>query len=250
MITSRNNELIKSVRALDRKKERDESGLFIAEGLKTVSEAIISEQSFFALILTENGEKLLSSLLGAVPNDIRREVVSEDVFKSVSGESSPQGVLAVLYKPKTVLREPKGNCLFLDGVSDPANVGAIIRTAAATGFTDVYIADGADAYSPKAVRASMSGIFRVNVFAGKREELCEKINVPFYAADMGGENPFGVKAAKKFCLIVGNEAHGVSEFMKNKTSVTLGLPMQNGMESLNAADAAGVLMYALTNSKI
>lgn len=249
MITSRNNALIKSVRALDRKKERDESGLFIAEGLKSVKEAILTGQNIFALILTEIGEKLLSDN-AEIPADVRKESVSEDVFKSVSGESSPQGVLAVLYKPETVLCEPKGNCLFLDGVSDPANVGAIIRTSAATGFTEVYIADGADAYSPKAVRASMSGIFRVKVFAGKREELCEKINVPFYAADMCGENPFGIKAAEKFCLIIGNEAHGVSEFMKSKTSVTLGLPMQNGVESLNAAVAAGVLMYALTNSKI
>lgn len=245
MIISRNNALVKTVRALDRKKERDETGLYIAEGLKTVKEAIATRQNFFCLILTESGEKLLTGT--ELPAGIRKELVSDEVFESFTGEVSPQGVLAVLHKPVKPICESNGRSLFLDGVSDPANVGAIIRTAAATGFTDIFIAEGADAYSPKAVRAAMSGIFRVNVFSGKREELAKAIETPFFAADMGGENPFKVTVSEKFCLIIGNEAHGVSEFMRSRTSVKLGLPMQNGMESLNAAVAAGVLMYALTN---
>lgn len=245
MIISRNNALIKTVRALDRKKERDETGLYIAEGLKTVKEAVATGQEFFALILTESGEKLLAGT--ELPRGVRAELVSEEVFASCTGEVSPQGVLAVLYKPKKPICASSGKSLFLDGVSDPANVGAIIRTAAATSFTDIFIADGADAYSPKAVRAAMSGIFRVNVFAGRREELVNLIGSPFYAADMGGKNPFKTNVPERFCLVIGNEAHGVSEFMKERTSETLGLPMKNGMESLNASVAAGVLMYALTN---
>lgn len=243
MITSRSNAFIKSVRALKDKKERDKSGLFAADGAKLVREAFISGQDIFAVIGTEKGLSLVSDIdLSA----IKTETVTEDVFKSISEEVTPQGVVAIIKKPRRELRSPVSDCLFLDGVSDPANVGAIIRTAAATGFCDVYIADGADAYSQKAIRSSMSGIFRVNVLAGKREELAEYINVPAYVADMGGEDPFSVRRNGNVCLIVGNEAHGVSDVMKKRADRTLGLEMQNGMESLNVSVAAGVLMYALT----
>ena len=243
MITSKSNAFIKSVRALKDKKERDLTGLFTADGAKLVREAFISGQNVFAVIGTNKGLSLISDvdLCG-----VKTEEVSEEVFKSISDEVTPQGVLAVIKKPQRPLRAPESDCLFLDGVSDPANVGAIIRTAAATGFCDVYMAEGADAYSPKAIRSSMSGIFRVNVFTGKREELAKYITVPAFVADMGGEDPFSVRREGNVCLIVGNEAHGVSEFMKNRADRTLGLDMQNGMESLNAAVAAGVLMYALT----
>ncbi len=239
MITSKQNALVKFLRSLQDKKNRDEHGLYLCEGVKMAREAILSGMEFYKLICTERG----LTLLGEV--EVPIETVSEEVFKTLSGEVSPQGVLAVLYKPKKDLQSPNGSCLFLDGVSDPANVGMIVRTAAAAGYNDLYLADCADAFSPKAVRASMSGIFKVNIHAGKREELLEKINIPFAVADMNGQNAFEYIPQGDVCLVIGNEAHGVSQTLREKAKITLSIPMQNQMESLNAAVSASILMYTL-----
>lgn len=243
MITSRSNALIKLVRSLSDKSARDETGLFIVEGVKSVKEAFASGFTVKTVVATEKG----LSLLGKSP--VPAELVSDDVFKTISGETSPQGVLALVYKPENGASFPKGFCVFLDEVKDPSNVGAIIRTAAAAGYDDVYLADCADAYNAKAVRASMGGIFKVALHVGSREALLDKINVPLVIADMGGENVFNRKPAGKICLVIGNEGRGVSEKLKSLASETVCIPMQNGMESLNAAVSAGILMYGLNPQK-
>ena len=166
------------------------------------------------------------------------------MFISVSEEVSPQGVLAIVKKPTISADTVTEMCVFLDGVGDPANVGAIIRSAAAFGYNTVIIADGADAYSNKAVRASMGGIFCVRVIAGTRAETLEKVKVPLILADMKGETLGSLKVPEEHCLVIGNEAHGVSQELKSCATLTVSIPMKNGMESLNAAVSAGILMYA------
>ncbi len=241
MITSKQNSLIKEIRSLSEKKYRDKLGMYIAEGVKSVNEAIVTGQDIFCVVCT--GEVLPRLNLGSV----RVEEVSEEVFESVSGEVTPQGALAVICKPK-INAVPKGSCLFLDGVSDPSNVGAIIRTAVASGYDDIYLANSADPFNGKAVRASMGGLFRANLIIGDREKLCNAISLPVIIADMDGEDVFKTKIQGDFCLVVGNEANGVSEFMKNRATRTVKIPMQNQMESLNVAVSAGILMYALKNN--
>ena len=248
MITSRNNALIKTVRSLNEKKVRAERGEYLAEGVKTVAEAINSSHRVKLIIATEKGLSLLES--AADITGIPTETVSDGVFDAISGDVTPQGVMAVVEKPAASMLAPRGNCIFLDGVSDPSNVGAVIRTAAAAGYDEVYLADCADAYSPKSVRASMGGIFRVEIKEGGRENLAEQINLPFYVADMDGENAFEVHPRGGFCIVIGSESHGVSEFMKTRAEKMVAVPMLNGMESLNAAVAAGILMYALKNNAV
>lgn len=243
MITSRSNALIKLVRSLSDKSARDETGLFIVEGVKSVKETFSSGFKIKTVVATEKG----LSLLGESPVPV--ETVTDDVFKTISGETSPQGALALVYKPANAETFPKGFCVFLDEVKDPSNVGAIIRTAAAAGYDDVYLADCADAYNPKAVRASMGGIFKVVLHVGGREELLKRINVPLVIADMGGENLFNRKPTGKICLVIGNEGRGVSEKLKSLANEVVSIPMENGMESLNAAVSAGILMYGLNPKK-
>jgi TrmH family RNA methyltransferase len=93
----------------------------------------------------------------------------------------------------------------------------------------------------------MGGLFKVNLIFGKREELLSLITMPIIVADMKGENAFkfGNNFKDNFCLVIGNEANGVSELLKNSATYTVSIPMQNGMESLNAGVAAGILMYQL-----
>ncbi len=245
MITSKQNNLIKTIRSLKDKKYRDKEGLYVVEGVKMVKEALIARVEICDIICTPNGAELLIATFGALPQ--KTQTVTQIVYDSITNEVSPQGVLAVCVKPSNNIEKPNNSCLLIDGAQDPANVGAIIRCAAAAGYNQVYLADCADAYSPKAVRASMSGIFKVNVMYGSREELVEVIDKPIIIADMNGQNVFEVKLQNEFCLVIGNEGHGVSSLVKEKATLTVSIPMQNGMESLNAGVSAGILMYALKN---
>ncbi len=247
MIISKQNSQIKLLRSLSDKKFRDEHGLFIVESVKLVVDAFTYGEDIVKLYLTETGKNLLFSACADIAR-VEHEIISDELFKCVSSEVSPQGVLATVKTRGKSLDFPKGNCLFLDGVSDPANVGAILRTAASAGFNDVYLADGADPFSPKAVRASMGGIFRVNIFTGTREQLIKMINLPLVVADMDGQNAFDAKISGNVCLSLGNEGHGVSDFIKSKANITLSIPMQNGMESLNVGVAGGILMYAINRN--
>lgn len=234
MITSKQNSLIKKIRSLWDKKNRDSESLFIAEGVTMVKEALNLGLEIEKVVCTEKIANLF-------PQVLDKEILSDDLFNYVSTEVTPQGVLALIRKPKE--SEKSGDySVYLDGLQDPSNVGAIIRTAAASGYNDVYLSNCADAYSPKAVRASMSGIYKVRIHT---VENADKITVPMIVADMGGENVYKFNSPKKFCLVIGNEARGVSEVIRNKAKYVVSIPMENDMESLNAGVSAGILMYTL-----
>lgn len=177
------------------------------------------------------------------------DVVSEELFCGVSCEKTPQGVIAAAEIPQADLRPPQSSCILLDGLQDPGNIGTIIRTANAAGYDEIYLADCADAYSPKVVRASMSGIFFVKVYRCTRAQALELLEgIPKIAADMGGQNVFGFKPPQKFCLCIGNEGNGISAETLNAANYTVKIPMRASCESLNAAVSAGIAMYALKNN--
>ncbi len=240
MISSKQNSLIKEIRSLRDKKNRDNLGVFVVEGVKPVKEAMDLSLDIREIICTEiKAEQFLDC-------PFKVEIVSSEVFDYISEEVTPQGVLAVVYKKKSQIKAPQGSCLLLDGVADPTNVGAIIRTAVASGYKDIYMTgDCADAYSQKAVRCSMSGVFRANVMRGDIEEILKVVNLPICVADMDGENVFELKNNKDICLVIGNEGKGVSSALKERADIIVSIPMENGVESLNASVSAGILMYAL-----
>ena len=173
--------------------------------------------------------------------------VSDDVFRFLSDEKTPQGILCRVKIPTRTLRAPQGKCLFLDGVSDPGNLGTIIRTANAAGYQEIYLTDEcADPYSPKSVRASMSGVFFTTLYRSTRKEILSALSgTPMIVADMGGENVFSFRAPEKFALAIGNEANGISEETFQNAAYTVKIPMMATQESLNAAISAGIIMYEL-----
>ena len=238
IILSRQNPLVKELASLKEKKGRRRTGTFLVEGHKMVREAVASGMDVVRLILREDyaGETygLPAVLLG------------RDAFAAVCDEKTPQGIAAEVVIPERSVQPPQGRCLLLDGLQDPANVGAIIRTAVAAGYEDVYLAGCADPFSPKSVRASMSGVFFVRIMQGTQEEILSAIaGLPVIAADMGGEDVFSYAAPEKFCLAVGSEGSGLSALVRGRADVTVCIPMDARTESLNAAVSAGILMYAL-----
>ena len=247
MITSRQNDRVKEIRSLKQKKYRDELGLYIVEGFKSVVEVLKSTHEVALIVgVLEQIEKVKSV---ADIDGISVLEVSQSVYESVSDEVTPQGVLAVVKTPTYQTKYSRSISIALDGVADPGNVGAIIRTAAASGYEDVYLISSADPYSPKAVRSSMSGIFKVRTHFVSREDFCKNVATPVVIATMEGENVFSFTAPKDFCLVIGNEANGVSKEVRAVATHLVSIPMQNGVESLNASVSAGILMYGLKSNR-
>ena len=241
ILTSKNNPLIKETATLKDKKGRKQTGLFLVEGVKMFRECLQSDFEIERVFVAEDYTDVL-------PIEESKTVrVSNDVFRFLSDEKTPQGVLCRVKIPKLALDFPTAPCLILDGVADPGNIGAIIRTANASGYKAIYLTEGcADPYSPKSVRASMSGVFFTKLYLATRAEIVSLLqDVPVIVADMGGENVFRFTAPERFALVIGNEANGISEEMRFMAKYTVKIPMEQTQESLNAAVSAGILMYQL-----
>ncbi len=241
IITSKSNPVIKDIIKLQSdKKFRTAENCYIVEGVKPVKECIAAGGDIKRILCTEE----LCAVFG------NAQVVSQSVFNCISVEKTPQGVLAVVGLPKNELKPPEGSCLLLDRLQDPGNLGTIIRTANAAGYNEIYAINCTDAYSPKAVRASMSGIFFVKIYTGSQEEILSELSgVPLISADMSGEDIFGFAPPEKFCLCIGNEGGGISADIKAKSQFRVKIPMRETCESLNAAVSAGIAMYQLKNRK-
>ena len=239
IITSKSNPIIKTLSSLSDKKFRKQLGLYLVEGIKPVKECIQAGCEIERIVCTPENESLFN---GAT-------VVSDVVFKSISSEKTPQGAIAVVKIPQRQLMPPQKSCLLLDCLQDPGNLGTVIRTANAAGYSEIYLINCTDPYSPKAVRASMSGIFFVKLFSDTREEILKTLEgVPIICADMQGENVFEFVPPEKFCLCIGNEGGGISQEVFKKAAHTVKIPMSETCESLNAAVSAGIAMYALKNN--
>ena len=236
VITSKSNPLIKEISKLSDKKYRRLSGRYVVEGVKPVKECIAAGCKILHIVCAEGLE-------GEFENAV---TVSHAVFENLSSEITPQGVLAVVELPHNSLKPPKSSCILLDCVQDPGNWGTAIRTANAAGYGEIYLINCTDPYSPKAVRASMSGIFFVNIYQGTREEILGALEgIPLICADMDGEDIFSFTPPEKFCLCIGNEGGGISEEVLKRAQFTVKIPMRDTCESLNAAVSAGIAMYQL-----
>ena len=243
--TSVNNPKIKLISSLKDKKGRKEQSAYLVEGVKMVKEAIICRADVKCVVgiesvLKENG------LIG----DERAICVDEKVFKRVCDSVTPQGIAAVIGIPENAKTSPQGNCIILDGIQDPGNMGTIVRTAAAAGIKDIYTLTCTDPYSPKAVRWSMCGIYFVDIHQIDYADIGGLFkNHKILVADMRGENVFSFKNDGNFALVIGNEANGVSDFMKNVANARISIPMSENIESLNAGVSCAIALYQLIFTK-
>ena len=244
-LSSLKNPKVLSWKSLKDKKGRDAQNAFLVEGVRMVQEALASSFEVQALLLREDFQPDYP-----LPADIPAYLLPAHVFQSVCDTKTPQGIAAVLTRRT---REAAGSRLLaLDGVQDPGNVGTIIRTADAAGFTGVLFSpECADLFSPKVLRATMGSIFRLGFsFPASLPEALEQIKKDGYSvltSQLDGSPFYDRKdVASSFVLVIGNEGNGVSDAVKAAATHHLCLPMRGGAESLNAAVAAGIMMYDLT----
>ena len=266
IITSRNNQFVKWASSLSEKKNRKESGYFLAEGVKLTKEALEAGLPVDYLIVSENKR---TSVLNAVSEFAEAEkyektkfvTVSEGVFEKISTEKAPQGVISVIkhldffrdmdiiYKEEFFLK-PEEKAIFLFSLRDPSNLGAVIRSSVAFGIDHIILSDDcADIYSPKTVRSAMGSIYRVKVTTVK--------NVPSFikAAQENSRRVFAAELSERAVslhdvgligsdiVMIGNEGHGIDPEISALCDGSVYIPISKKTESLNASVAAAIFMW-------
>ncbi len=250
-ITSVKGPLIQRLRSLKDKKGREETGWLLVEGEKLIREALALGLTPHCLLYEERLQVPDALLRAFSAAGVPVHPVTDNVMEAVCDTRSPQGVSAAFGLPAPLAGWPD-RLVVLDGVQDPGNVGTIWRTADAAGFGALLLGAGcADPFSPKVQRAAMGSGLRLPCrmeadLAGTLKAL-GALGYAVVVSELDGA-PFYERASlpDRFALVIGSEAHGVSEAVRETATVRLKLPMRGGAESLNAAVAAGIMMYELT----
>jgi TrmH family RNA methyltransferase len=260
-IQSSQNNVIKDVKALHLRKNRDAEGLYFVEGIRFVKEAVENRQDIVRAIISDkleglNGGKELIESVTAVCDDCC--LVSEKVFGEISDTQTPQGILAVLKKKEFDFGETmqQGNSVVvLDCLQDPGNLGTIIRTADAADISAVILTKGCvDLYSPKVLRSTMGSVFHMPVFEGMNiNEIIpalKSLGYKVFASYLeGANNYFHEDLTGKSAVIIGNEANGVSNETIKSADKLVKIPMPGRAESLNASIAASIMIYEIVRQK-
>lgn len=245
---------IKQWRTLRRRKGREATGCFLAEGRRLVREMIDWTGTTVAILHAESDahDPMVRDLLDrARAKGLRVDVVPESLIVSLADAATPQPWLAIGVIPSYGWDDAKpGRWLLLDGVQDPGNLGTLTRTAVALGVSAVIgLGDTADPWAPKALRASAGAVFRGVVFRADSAEAvarCRALKMPIWAATAEG-TPLrrGLEPPRSFALALGSEAHGVSEAVRAAAERTVSVPLRAGVESLNVAAAGAILLDRL-----
>ena len=238
-ITSKSNPLIKEITKLKMKKNRD--SIFLIEGERFVYEAHKRGVLFRSLLFVEPPSFI---------DEINTECIqiNAEIAQSLSSTVNSSGVFAVIEYTSKSVALPNTNFLILDKVSDPGNLGTIIRTALAFGFKNIYLYNCVDWKNDKVLRSTMGTIFDVNLYECDLNDLQKLSNYTLLKADMGGvdinsyQKPNGILG-----LILGNEANGISQEIDNLSNFAVSINMQNEVESLNVSIAGAILMNKLVN---
>lgn len=248
-ITSQSNIRVKRLTALRKKaRERREEQAFILEGERLFTDA--PREMIREIYMTE--EFLHDKLGGRAPRGCT--ILTPEIMRKVSDTETPQGVLCVAkmpsYNREQLLGSAEPLLLILENIQDPGNLGTMMRTAEAAGATGVIMSrETADLFNPKTVRATMSAIFRVPFMY--TDDLCEEIGrlrrdhgVRTLAAHLRASRPYDEADCTGPCaFLIGNEGNGLTDEAAEAADARIHIPMQGSIESLNAAMAAGILMF-------
>ncbi len=243
MITSSSNDFIKHLKKLQTKKSyRHENKEFVLEGIKPVTDGIEFVKTVIA------GESFDAD---KIPANVPVQIVSDKIIKEISDTQSPQGIMALCRMPDVDVKEistENSVIVFCDNVSDPGNLGTIIRTADAAGCDGVVLSGCADLYNPKTVRSTMSSLFNIKI------NICDDgIKTLEYFKNnfmkITGTSPRAENLLYKTdftgseVIVIGNEANGISERVLTICDKCVKIPMFGKAESLNASVAAALVIY-------
>ena len=229
MISSVQNERIKAYAKLNEKKYRDETNLFIIEGLHLVEEA--KKYGIIKEVITTN-------------SNIEGTLVSEEVMKKITNQKSVVEVCAICNRIES--KNITDKILILDNIQDPGNIGTLIRTAVSFNFNTIVMENCADVYSSKVLRATQGAIFKLNIINTNILDFIKTLkDYKIYGTSLkNGLSLKQIEKADKLAIILGNEGNGVREEILDITDKNIFIEIEN-MESLNVGIAGGILMYEL-----
>jgi TrmH family RNA methyltransferase len=242
MISSKDNEIIKLAQKIKDKKYSRAEGLALVETIKIINE--LHAKSLVKHILVRE-DKL--SKVSHITN-VKIDTISPKICDFLSDAMTSDGVFAICKIPP-ISNIDYNKCLVLDGIQDPSNIGAIIRSANAFGFKTIFAINSVYPYLFKCIRSSMGYVFDINYIDTTYSQLLDikkNNNITLITADMNGINVDTVnKTNDNIAIIIGNEGNGVSTELQRVSDMKISIPMENGVESLNASVSAGILMYLL-----
>ena len=241
IITSKANSVVKNTKKLHQKKYR--KSVYLIEGWHLFEEAVqagVTIEKIFAL-------ESYRDQLAAFPQTVW---VSEEILLDLADTQTPQGIVAVIQKEEVGLPDlHQGKFLFLEDVQDPGNVGTMIRTADAAGFTGVIVSDkSADIYSLKTLRSMQGSHFHLPIYRmplATFVEEAKKSNLPILATTLSRDSKDyrELSPLEDFVLVMGNEGQGISSVIAESADQLVHISMKGRAESLNVAVAAGILMF-------
>ena len=227
---------IKLITSLSQKKYRQKHQLFIVEGVKVVQEFLSSSYELEILFSTENDFSFTNKFIR----------VSDQELKKISGLKNPNKVLAIFKIPNQINPIMGGLILALDSINDPGNLGTIIRLCDWFGIEQLVCSnETVDCFNSKVVQASMGSLTRVAVSYLDLKKYLQNASVPIFVADMDGLNVYKTKLPDSAVLVLGNEANGISDEIKQLVTTKITIPRYGAFqqtESLNVATASAILL--------
>jgi TrmH family RNA methyltransferase len=260
LVISRHNDVFKFLRALTEPQTRKKHRAFLLDGATFVAEALDDAPTLVRLVAltpsfaeTERGRHIIAK---AQSQGVPIVLMAPELLDELAPSETPQGVVAAIAQPTWERLErmtipPFATFVILEGLQDPTNVGAILRTAAAVGAVAVLYTKGtADPFAPKTVRASAGSILRLPVLpissVSEVQSWLKEQGVQLVATvPHGGTDCFDADYAPRVALVIGNEARGVSTETLQLADLKVSIPMESKVASLNAAVAAAVILYEL-----
>ena len=255
-ISSCDNQKIKNIRKLRKKKYRNIQNAYIIESIKLFKEAVQWQipilQIFYAKPCIERNPELKKILSDFSTNGIMVYEVSEKVFRNISEFQTPEGILCIVEKQAYSIQNKK-RVLVLDNIQDPGNAGTMIRTADAAGFDAIFCSEHTiDIYDSKVIRSAMGSFFHIPIIQSKDilsdVKRLKKEKVLICGTALEGKESYHcpISNTDKIALILGSESHGMSQSLKNQCDVLWRLPIFGKAESLNVSVAAGICMYKIS----
>ena len=256
MITSKANPQIKKMIRLARKaSERRKQGVFLVEGIRMFAETPPGERLSVYVSDTFLKKEEHRQMLA----DVEYQAVSDVVFQQMSDTQTPQGILCIVRRPvyrlADLIQKDKTHLLILEDIQDPGNLGTMMRTAEGAGVTGIIMNQTCvDLFSPKTIRSTMGSIYRVPFYITEdlKDTVCElkRQKITIYAAHLKGEKSYDAFDYRGKCgFLIGNEGAGLKEETVLLADNCLHIPMEGHLESLNAAMAAGILMYEVNRQR-
>ncbi len=254
-IISKDNKKIKFLKKLGTKKYRNKFGKFLVENITIIYDGLNSGHNPKALFVTQ---EILDSGCNKIKFIIEKVglenifIVSENMNKYFSSLEAPSGIAAIYNKNENETLNFDDRILYLNKIKDPGNLGTIFRTAIAFGVCEIVLDEWCvDMYNPKVIQSAKDAIFKVNVVFDKNKDILQsiknKMNIFVTDVNNGSEINNEFVSKDNFCVVLGNESHGVNDDIKNMADKIVHIKINSKMESLNVAVSAGIILYEMYN---